>query len=202
MPSAETAPKSATLQMWAIVELMGHQRMAGEITEVTVAGHGFIRIDVPATSKVPAFTRMVSPSSIYAINPTTEDMARRAAEAFQPRPVQEWELPKALPSAATVIDDDDPFSPPCEGCSKHPAVGTDNEGVHLCAGCLATLEGEEHDEECDCDQCRFAAQDAAAMASAPSPSHSECAVCRKSGDPLTIGPDGLPRCRACGGDGA
>jgi hypothetical protein len=85
VPSVETAPtptptpaKYAPLQMWAIVELMGHQRMAGEITEVTIAGHGFIRIDVPATSKAPAFTRMVSPSSIYAINPTTQDLARRA----------------------------------------------------------------------------------------------------------------------------
>lgn len=136
MTSVETAPKSATLQMWAIIELMGHQRMAGEITEVTVAGHGFIRIDVPATSKVPAFTRMVSPSSIYAINPTTEVLARRAAEAFQPRPVQEWELPRALPPAETVIDDDDPVSPPFEGCSKHG-------------------------DECDCDQRMFAAEDAA-----------------------------------------
>ena len=186
MPSVETAPtptpaKSAPLQMWAIVELMGHQRMAGEITEVTIAGHGFIRIDVPATSKAPAFTRMVSPSSIYAINPTTQDLARRAAEAFQPRPVQEWELPRALP--------------PSEGALKH--LGTHNPD-----GTFTAADDDDHDEFCDCDRCRFAAQDAAAMASAPSPSHAECAVCRKAGDPLTSGPDGLPRCRACGGDGA
>lgn len=133
----EPAHKPAPIQMWAIVELMGHQRMAGQITEVTVAGHGFIRIDVPATSSVPAFTRMVSPSSIYAINPTTEDLARRAAEAFQPRPVQEWELPKALPPA---------------------------------------------------------------MASAPAQTvDSECAVCRDMDVPIFDCPDGLPRCRACGG---
>lgn len=99
MSTENNAPSS--LKTWAIVELMGHQRMAGEISEVTVAGHGFIRIDVPATPNVPAFTRMVSPAALYAINPTTEDLARRAAEAFQPRPVQEWELPKALPPAAS-----------------------------------------------------------------------------------------------------
>ena len=91
-------------EMWAIVELMGHQRMAGLVTEVTVAGAGFLRIDVPATAATPAFTRMVSPSAIYAINPTTEDMAKRAAVAFQPKPVNEWELPKALPPADNWSD--------------------------------------------------------------------------------------------------
>lgn len=149
MNVAESA-KPARLQMWAIVELMGHQCMAGEITEVTVAGHGFVRIDVPATTKVPAFTRMVSPSSIYAINPTTEDLARRAAEAFQPRPVQEWELPKALPPAGAL-----------EHLGTHNPDGT------------------------------FTAADDVG-----------CAVCRRSDVPLKEGPDSLPRCRACGGDGA
>lgn len=185
MPSVETTPapaKSVSLQMWAIVELMGHQRMAGEITEVTVAGHGFIRIDVPGTSKVPAFTRMVSPSSIYAINPTTQELAIRAAEAFQPRPVQEWELPKALP--------------PTEPSLKHL-------GTHHPDGTFAAADDDDHDEDCHCFECRFAAKEAATLASVPPlPSHAECAVCRKTGVPLFNCTDGLPRCRACGGDGA
>lgn len=95
-----TEQQKQTLDMWVILELMGHQRMAGRLREVTVAGHGFLRIDVPDTGVLKGYTRMVAPSSVYAINPTTEDLARRAAAAFQPKPVQEWELPKALPEPA------------------------------------------------------------------------------------------------------
>lgn len=91
--------EQAKASMWAIVELMGRQRIAGEVTEVTVAGAGFLRVDVPDTSIEPGFTRLIAPASIYAINPTTEVLARQAAEVFRPKPVQTWELPKALPQA-------------------------------------------------------------------------------------------------------
>lgn len=86
----------AAAPSWMIVELMGHQRMAGEVTEVTVAGKGFLRIDVPASEHEAAFTRLISPDAVYALNPTTEALARRAAAAFRPRVVNEWDLPRAL----------------------------------------------------------------------------------------------------------
>ena len=33
---------------WCILEVMGHRRIAGFVREVTVAGAGFLRIDVPS----------------------------------------------------------------------------------------------------------------------------------------------------------
>lgn len=93
--------------MWAIIELMGHQRMAGLVTEETVAGHGFLRVDVPEAPGQPPYTRFLSPASIYAINPTTEELARRAAQAWRPKPVNEWELPTALPAAPPPMRDAD-----------------------------------------------------------------------------------------------
>lgn len=96
------APESS----WMIVELMGHQRMAGLVSEVTMAGHGMIRIDVPAAGEEPAYTRFVSPTAVYALNPTTEALARRAAAAFRPRVVNEWDLPRALPPADAGGDGD------------------------------------------------------------------------------------------------
>jgi hypothetical protein len=44
----ETTPK---FHSWAIVELFGHNQLAGLVTEQTIAGQSFIRIDVPKTSK-------------------------------------------------------------------------------------------------------------------------------------------------------
>jgi hypothetical protein len=37
-----------TFEGWAFLELMGHRRLAGKVSEATIAGVGFIRLDVPA----------------------------------------------------------------------------------------------------------------------------------------------------------
>jgi len=39
--------KGKPFEGWAILELMGHRRLAGRLTEALVAGAAFIRIDVP-----------------------------------------------------------------------------------------------------------------------------------------------------------
>jgi hypothetical protein len=83
-----------TFESWCIVELFGHQRMAGFVTEASIGGGSFIRIDVPETAGDKAFTRYLGPSAIYAMNPCDEDTARQAAAAFRPRPIQRWELPQ------------------------------------------------------------------------------------------------------------
>lgn len=89
----------STVEGWAILELMGHQRMAGYVKETTIAGAGMLEVRVPECEGAEAFTRYVSPSSLYALTPCTEATARRCAEAFRPKPVNEWELPQpALPA--------------------------------------------------------------------------------------------------------
>jgi hypothetical protein len=35
-------------EQWAIVEIFGHQRIAGRLTEQTIGGCSFVRVDVPA----------------------------------------------------------------------------------------------------------------------------------------------------------
>lgn len=124
-----TPAVEAPAPSWMIVELMGHQRMAGEVTEVTVAGKGFLRIDVPASEREPAFTRFVSPDSVYALNPCTEDVARRAAAAFRPKVVNEWELPKALPPASRAT-----CRVACVECGED--YDEDGDG-RVCPGCIA-----------------------------------------------------------------
>lgn len=78
---------------WAIVEIMGHRRLAGQVSEQVVAGHAFVRVDVPASKRGEGFTQLFNGSSIYCITPTTAATARAAAESFSERPLVAYDLP-------------------------------------------------------------------------------------------------------------
>jgi hypothetical protein len=77
---------------WAMVELFGHTRIAGEVSEQTIAGGAMVRIDVPETEKSPAFTRIVNVNAIYAINPMTEEMVKSIAGQVNVKPIQAWDI--------------------------------------------------------------------------------------------------------------
>jgi hypothetical protein len=98
---------------WAILELMGHRRLAGYVREVEIAGAGLLRIDVPGAGAEPIATQFYSPASLYCLTPTTEEMARAVAKRSRPEPVHRWELPAATVPAGVghdaVDDDDRPF---------------------------------------------------------------------------------------------
>jgi hypothetical protein len=81
-----------TFSSWALIELFGHNRLAGKCTEQSIAGTNFLRVDVPETNRNPAFTRFLNHSAIYAINPMTEEMARSLAEGVGAQPVQAWDM--------------------------------------------------------------------------------------------------------------
>ena len=85
---------------WAIVELMGHRKLAGYVREVTFAGAAMMRLDIPSD---PPVTQYYSASSLYALTPTTEDLAKRVAQASRPTPVALYELPERT----SASDDDD-----------------------------------------------------------------------------------------------
>ncbi len=89
---------------WAVLELLGHRRLIGYLSEQQVAGHAFIRIDVLTD---PPATQFVSCGSVYAITPTTEDMARRAAKLSRVAPVERWELPAPVILQRKEAGDDD-----------------------------------------------------------------------------------------------
>lgn len=93
---------------WAVLELMGHRRLAGYVSETQIAGHGFVRLDVPgpgdpvdagdedlgvAIQMAGGVTQFYAPAAVYAITPCTEEAARQVAAMGRPAPVQQWELP-------------------------------------------------------------------------------------------------------------
>jgi hypothetical protein len=95
------ADTADTFAEWAILEIMGHRRLAGHVTEQEIAGRGFLRLDVPSD---PPVTQYYSPDSVFAIHPVTEETARAAAALARPAPVSRWELE---PSRASVAGEDD-----------------------------------------------------------------------------------------------
>ena len=82
---------------WAILELMGHRRLAGYVTEQEIAGAGMLRIDVPGEGDEVHATQFYSPSSLYCLTPVAEEVARGLAARTKPAPVRRWELPPAEP---------------------------------------------------------------------------------------------------------
>jgi hypothetical protein len=80
-------------EQWAILELMGHRRLAGKVSECAIGGGAFLRIDMPMKDGFTS-TQFYSPASIYCITPTTEQIAREVALASQPEPVSKWEFPQ------------------------------------------------------------------------------------------------------------
>lgn len=93
---------------WAILELMGHRRLAGKVTEAQVGGATMLRIDIPGKDGWKT-TQFYSPSAVYCITPTSEAIAREVAEMSGAAPVHAWELNRrSLPASSTDdLDGDD-----------------------------------------------------------------------------------------------
>lgn len=100
---------------WCMVELFGHQRIVGKVSEATMAGGAFLRVDVPAFNGAPAFTRFFGPSAIYSISPVTEEIARGLMDRYRNEPVSRFDLPQ-------LADKVDPLSNPSAPVSSLNAV--------------------------------------------------------------------------------
>jgi hypothetical protein len=84
---------------WAIVEIFGHVRLAGRVTEATIGGCAFVRVDVPAVDGEAAYTRLYGQGAIYSITLVTEDTARRAAAQVREQPLTIYLPPLRLGAA-------------------------------------------------------------------------------------------------------
>jgi hypothetical protein len=93
-------------ESWSLIEIMGHQRLAGMVTETTVAGAAMLRVDVPEIDGVPGFTTFLGAGSIYRLTPVSEDIARRMAVQLRIKPVHAYEMP-GLPAPAPERNDHD-----------------------------------------------------------------------------------------------
>jgi hypothetical protein len=94
---------------WAILELMGHRRLAGRVEEVDRYGVKMCRIDIPdPTDPAKFITQRYGGQAIYCETPCTEETARAISKLSQPSPVNPWELPqRALPASDDDMDPQD-----------------------------------------------------------------------------------------------
>jgi hypothetical protein len=117
-----------TIDGWAVLELMGHRRMAGRVTEALVGGTTLLRIDIPRNDGS-TVTQFYGVGSVYCITPTTEEVARAVALANPPEPVHPWELRAALPAAPDTVDAEE-----VEQCEYYATLpGTDTiDGSQRC----------------------------------------------------------------------
>ena len=96
----EQVMSNEKFEAWGIVDLFGHTRIAGRISEQTIGGETFIRVDVPDDSENPesVHTRLFGKGAIYSISLTDETIAREVARRTGARPVQAYEVRKLLPN--------------------------------------------------------------------------------------------------------
>jgi hypothetical protein len=92
---------------WGVVDVMGHQRYIGRITEEVIAGCGFVRVDVPENGDQPAFTKLIGTSSVYAISPMEESLCRQLAAQRKQTPIESFQLSEALRGLPAPDDDDE-----------------------------------------------------------------------------------------------
>lgn len=86
---------------FAIIEIMGHQRIAGKVREVSRAGVQMLEVEVPAIDGRPSYVRRFSGAAIFSETPVTEDLVM----AFLRR--NAWEVANPLMLAADTPPDAD-----------------------------------------------------------------------------------------------
>ncbi len=116
----------AEKETYAIVELMGHVRLAGRLTEEEKFGSKMGRLDIPTSTPCtcasdpeaanPTYdrcsicggkgiidgfiTQHFGGGSVYRITYVSEAVARQVAKQTSPAPVSPWDFPKQIPAPA------------------------------------------------------------------------------------------------------
>lgn len=111
MSEPQKEKKVMPFETHAIVELMGHQKIAGKVSEQVVASNTFLRIDVPKTSDHEPYTKLYGANAVYCITPTDEATAQLAAESFDVPPISPYilRMPESPALAEKVIVDDEDY---------------------------------------------------------------------------------------------
>lgn len=130
---SENLEPNAPFACWAVLELLGHRRLAGWITEQKVSGADYLRIDIPKKPSVPASvpsegagtnaepdkseskkeaenavlsTQFYGSGAVYGITPVTEEMARNIAYRSQEQTITALGLPAASVAGSTRYEPD------------------------------------------------------------------------------------------------
>jgi hypothetical protein len=103
------ADGQASAEEWAVVELFGHVRLAGRVSEVERFGGKMLRLEIPKPDGGWLATKDIGSAALYAVTYTDEATARVVAAHHQPAPVHRYELeaPKPEPADDSNADPDE-----------------------------------------------------------------------------------------------
>lgn len=91
-------------EMWALVELFGHNRIAGKVTEAEIGGGALIRVEVPAVKDKGPQTKYYNVKAVYGITPVDEATALRMAESIDTSPVNAYSLDREIQRRKALTD--------------------------------------------------------------------------------------------------
>jgi hypothetical protein len=91
---------------WANVELFGHQRVVGLVTEAQIAGSKFLRIEA-LNKDGGTTTRFYGPSAVYCLTPISEQIARGLAARFGADPISRFDLLKLSAQPMLPLSNED-----------------------------------------------------------------------------------------------
>lgn len=82
-------------EMWGIVNLMGHSRVAGRLSEYTLGGT-FLRVDVPAVNGNPEMTFLYGMNAIFGVSIVDKEIAEEVARQIDVSPVNPYGMKDAF----------------------------------------------------------------------------------------------------------
>jgi hypothetical protein len=88
--SNECPAPPAPTGRWAVVEIMGHRRLGGSVTETTIAGKPMLQVDIPGVTEDAGGIQLYGADSIFSIAFCDEATARAAAKRTPPL-LSSWE---------------------------------------------------------------------------------------------------------------
>ena len=94
-------------EMWALVELFGHNRIAGKVTEAEIGSGALIRVEVPAVKDREALTKYYNVKAIYGITPVDEATAKRMAESIDAAPVNSYSIDREIERRKMLVAGDE-----------------------------------------------------------------------------------------------
>lgn len=112
MEQQEKEPK----RFWGLIELMGHAKIAGQISEEEFGGTKLIRVDVPEMPErtdmlfgrertIPAtapFTKYIGGAAVYSMTPLSREACLRVIQRFEHVPVQAVDLTVTVVEPAQI----------------------------------------------------------------------------------------------------
>ncbi len=142
-----------SFKQWAVVELMGHVKVAGLVTEAEIFGGKLMRVDVPCEDGA-HITQYFGAASIYRLTPCTEEVARHIALSSMVEPPGIYDLRRLI--AKQMVKEIAATNQKCGGCDgpMGPHGGCINDScdgttVH---GAITIFEEEPEDLDDDTDE--------------------------------------------------